>query len=98
MPLTQVDSDNNAKQVVFGTGPLGLAVMGALVDEGYTDVTAVNRSGKAEVPAGVKVIAGDAYSAEFTRQVCQDAAVVYMCAQPAYTEWPQKFPPLAIAA
>lgn len=82
--------------VIFGTGPLGLAVMRALVNKGQS-VTMVNRSGKAAVPAGVTVLAGDAYDVNFTRQATQNAAVVYQCAQPRYFEWPEKFPPLQAA-
>ncbi|MBL8058577.1 MAG: NAD-dependent epimerase/dehydratase family protein [Anaerolineales bacterium] len=80
--------------VVFGSGPLGQAAARALVKRGQA-VVLVNRSGQA--PAGldgVRVVAGDAYNLEFTRQICQGAAVVYQCAQPAYHEWAEKFPPL----
>jgi nucleoside-diphosphate-sugar epimerase len=88
-------SENNHTQVIFGTGPLGLAVMRELVRRGKS-VKMVNRSGKAPqgVPAEVNIVPGDAYSAEFTRQVCQGAGVVYQCAQPAYSEWVDKFPAL----
>jgi len=59
-------------------------------------VKMVNRSGKAPqgVPAEVSVVAGDAFSLDFTRQACQGAGVVYQCAQPQYSEWQEKFPPL----
>jgi len=59
-------------------------------------VKMVNRSGKAPqgVPAEVSVVAGDALSLDFTRQACQGAGVVYQCAQPQYSEWQEKFPPL----
>lgn len=81
-------------QVVFGTGPLGRAVMNELVQRGQT-VRLVNRSGQlAEAPAGVEVIAADAYSVEAVRRVTQGATVVYQCAQPPYTEWATRFPSL----
>ncbi|MBE0644891.1 MAG: NAD-dependent dehydratase, partial [Bacteroidetes bacterium] len=48
----------------------------------------------AEVPAGVTVLRGDASSVDSARDVTRDAAVVYQCAQPAYHQWPEKFPPL----
>jgi nucleoside-diphosphate-sugar epimerase len=79
--------------VVFGTGPLGQSAMRALVANGK-QVRMINRTGKADVPAGVEVIGGDAYNPEFIRQVTQGAAAVYQCAQPGYTQWVKEFPPL----
>ena len=81
--------------VIFGSGPLGQAVMRELVQRGK-QVRLVNRSGKAPQNgyAGVQVMAGDAYNLDFTRRACQEAAVVYQCAQPPYDEWAEKFPPL----
>jgi nucleoside-diphosphate-sugar epimerase len=79
--------------VIFGTGPLGKAVMRVLVKQGRR-VRMVNRSGKAEVPAGVEVVAGDAYNIDSTRAVTRGAAVVYQCAQPAFHDWVTKFVPL----
>jgi nucleoside-diphosphate-sugar epimerase len=85
----------NQQHVIFGTGPLGLSVMRELVRRGKP-VKMVNRSGIAPqgVPAEVSVVAGDAFSLDFTRQACQGAGVVYQCAQPHYYEWPEKFPAL----
>lgn len=79
--------------VIFGTGPLGLATMRALVGRGRR-VRMVNRRGRADVPAGVEVVRGDAHDDESTRGVCAGAAVVYQCAQPAYTAWVRQFPAL----
>ena len=42
-------SDSEGLHVVFGTGPVGLAVMDELVSEGER-VRMVNRSGRAGVP------------------------------------------------
>ena len=90
--------NKEAQHVIFGTGPLGRAVMRALLDKGgqvtADDICMVNRSGKADVPAGVRVAAGDAYDPAKTRALCEGAAVVYQCAQPAYHEWVSKFPAL----
>jgi len=84
-------------QVVFGTGPLGRAVMQELVARGRS-VRMVSRSGAmAETPAGVEVIAGDLYDPTFVRRVAQGAPAAYQCAQPHYHEWPEKFPPLQAA-
>jgi nucleoside-diphosphate-sugar epimerase len=79
--------------VVFGTGPVGLAVLDELVARGQR-VRMVNRSGKAAVPAGVEVRAGDASDPASTRDLCRGAAVVYLCVNAPYDRWPQLFPPL----
>jgi nucleoside-diphosphate-sugar epimerase len=83
---------NNELHVIFGTGPLGKAVMRELVKQGK-QVRMVNRSGKAEdLPAGVEVVKGDATNPDSTRELARNATVVYQCAQPGYTEWTTKFP------
>jgi nucleoside-diphosphate-sugar epimerase len=79
--------------VIFGTGPIGLAVMDELVRKGKS-IRMVNRSGKANVPDQVEVIQGNATDAAFTREACKGAAVIYNCTNPPYTEWIEKFPPL----
>ncbi len=83
--------------VVFGTGPLGRSVVDELVRRGQA-VRVVSRSGQmAEAPQGVELVAGDLYDAATVRKLTQGATVAYQCAQPAYHEWPQKFPPLQAA-
>lgn len=82
--------------VVFGTGPLGMAVMRELVVRGKS-VRMINRSGHADVPQGVEVVKGDAYSVAVTTAVAKGAAVAYQCAQPPYHQWPEKFPLLQSA-
>lgn len=84
---------NQEVHVIFGTGPVGLAVMDELLKRGK-QVRLVNRSGRAAAPAGVQIVAGDAADSAFTRQVCADASVVYQCLNPPYTEWVERFPPL----
>jgi nucleoside-diphosphate-sugar epimerase len=80
--------------VIFGTGPLGRSVAEELVKRGKT-VRMVNRSGKAEgLSRDIEVVAGDAYSHEFTRYITKGAEVVYQCAQPEYDQWTEKFPAL----
>lgn len=79
--------------VIFGTGPLGKAVMRELLIRNKP-VRMVNRKGKAEVPPNVEIVPCDAYNPENTRVVTAGATVVYQCAQPAYTEWAKLFPSL----
>lgn len=72
-------------QVIFGTGPLGMATMRALHRRGKR-IRVVNRSGKhpAGLPGEVEVFAGDVFKTDFTTTITQGAAVVYQCAQPTY--------------
>lgn len=79
--------------VIFGTGPVGLATATALLKRDR-HVRLVNRSGKAPAPEGAEVVAADALDADQARDAVQGASVVYGCAQPAYTRWPEDFPPL----
>lgn len=83
----------NELHVIFGTGPVGYWTMVELIRLGKR-VRMVNRSGKADVPAGVEVIAADAYDLNSTKAAVQGAAAVYQSAQPHYHEWVKKFPPL----
>jgi nucleoside-diphosphate-sugar epimerase len=81
-------------QVILGTGAIGRAIAGELVQRGKR-VRMVNRSGKmAETPAGVEVVAANLYDQRAVRELTRGAQVIYHSAQPAYNEWPQKFPPL----
>jgi len=84
--------------VIFGTGPLAQAAMRALLKRGKS-IKMVNRSGKRplDVPAEVEIVAGDAYSTDFTRSVTKGSSVVYQCAQPEYHKWVKEFPPLQAA-
>ncbi|MDH3425136.1 MAG: NAD(P)H-binding protein [Acidimicrobiia bacterium] len=83
----------NEVHVVFGTGPVGLATVDLLAAQGH-HVRAVNRSGRAEVPAGVEVRGGDATDSAFSVDAAKGAAVVYQCLNPPYTKWPELFPAL----
>jgi nucleoside-diphosphate-sugar epimerase len=82
--------------VVFGTGPVGLALVDALVAQALP-VRVVNRSGHAEVPMGVEIVAGDVSNPEFAVQAAAGAAVVYQCMNPPYHRWAELFPPLQAA-
>ena len=83
--------DPQALHVIFGTGPLGMAVMGELVRQGAR-VRMVNRHGRADVPPGVEVVQADATDPASATAVTAGASVIYQCAQPAYTEWVTHFP------
>jgi nucleoside-diphosphate-sugar epimerase len=86
---------SNQKNIIFGTGPLGLLVMQTLAEKG-AQVTLVNRKGGIEqkLPKQVEIVAGDATDSSIVHQICKEADAVFHCAMPPYTEWPDKFPPL----
>ncbi len=87
-------NDNGSLHVVFGaSGSLGNAVVRELVERGQR-VRAVNRSGRADVPAGVELISGDAMDPSSTRATCEGAAVVYNCTNVPYAQWEEKMPAL----
>lgn len=86
----------NDLHVIFGVGPVGQATARELIKLGER-VRVVNRGGKAHVPAGVEVRAGDASDPAQTRQLAEGATAVYFCVNPPYHEWAEKFPPLQAA-
>jgi nucleoside-diphosphate-sugar epimerase len=79
--------------VVFGTGPIGSAVMNELLARGH-QVRVVNRHGNINLPEGTELVQGDATNPAFTREACEEATVVYNCTNAPYTRWPELFPPL----
>src|SRR5262252_1822785 len=79
--------------VVFGTGPVGQAVIRELRARGHR-VRAVSRSGRSELGPDVEVLAGDAGDPAFANRACLGASVVYCALSPAYNQWPQLFPRL----
>jgi nucleoside-diphosphate-sugar epimerase len=79
--------------VIFGSGPIGRAVMSELLARGCR-VRIVNRQASSSVPEGVELAHGDATNPQYTREVCEGATVVYDCTNPPYTKWPEMFPPL----
>jgi nucleoside-diphosphate-sugar epimerase len=91
-------NSNTQTHVIFGTGPVGLAIMDALISQGQTP-RMVNRRGirPADMPASVELVSGDVSDPAFTRQAAQGASHIYNATNPEYTEWLQKFPPLQAA-
>ena len=78
--------DTNAPlAVVIGTGPLGLAVVHALLANG-TRVRVVNHSGKADVAGNVEVMGGDIGDLAFARAVGRAAQSIFLCAKPPYLQ------------
>jgi nucleoside-diphosphate-sugar epimerase len=82
-----------AENVIFGTGPLGLAVARRLVSSGKA-VRLVSRSGKAQGPPGAEVFAADATDPLAARRACEGATVVFHCATNSYGQWDKVLPPI----
>jgi nucleoside-diphosphate-sugar epimerase len=78
--------------VVFGaTGAIGGAVVTELVRAG-SHVRAVSRSGHA--PDGAQGVVADASDRAQAARAAAGASVIYHCASPPYTRWPELFPEL----
>jgi nucleoside-diphosphate-sugar epimerase len=83
--------------VVLGAaGGTGSAVVRELAARGLR-VRAVTRGGTGDVPEGVEQAAADLGTSEGSRRACRGASLVYYCAQPNYTKWPELFPPMTRA-
>jgi nucleoside-diphosphate-sugar epimerase len=83
---------NSDLHVVLGaSGGAGSAIARALHEAGLP-TRAVNRSGSADVPDGVELVAADITDTAGAERAVAGAAVVYMAAQPAYHRWPEEFP------
>jgi nucleoside-diphosphate-sugar epimerase len=86
---------SNNLHVIFGTGPVGMAIMDELVRQ-ELPVRMVNRSGKTAepLPAGVELVNGDAADHTFAIKVAAGAAVLYNALNPPYSKWVELFPGL----
>ncbi|HWH01725.1 MAG TPA: NAD-dependent epimerase/dehydratase family protein [Pilimelia sp.] len=80
--------------VVVGAGPVGSAVAALLAARGARVRVVTRRGGGPEHP-GVERVAADAADPVRLRELTAGAAVLYNCANPAYTRWPTDWPPLA---
>ena len=83
---------NRSLHVVFGaTGAIGSAAVGELLRRGHS-VRAVSRRGQA--PEGAQGMAADASDPAQPADAAAGATVIYHCASPPYTKWPELFPAL----
>jgi nucleoside-diphosphate-sugar epimerase len=85
----------NELHVVYGSGPVGTAVVETLLEQGKR-VRVVTRSGvRKHLPAQAEAMRGDATDPADARRACQGATHVYNCTNPTdYQHWPEQFPPL----
>jgi nucleoside-diphosphate-sugar epimerase len=91
-----VMSSGDGLHVVVGTGPLGLAIVRRLVRNGER-VRAVNRSGQAELPKRVELVAADASEGSSLAQALAGGTILYHCASTPYHTWPKTLPPIMAA-
>jgi len=83
---------DDSVHVVFGaTGAIGSTVVTELVHAGR-DVRAVSRGGQA--PDGAQGVAADVSDPAQAARAAAGASVIYHCASPPYTRWPELFPAL----
>ena len=88
-------SEASPLDVVLGTGALGRAVADELLGRGRR-VRLVNRSGRLVAPPpGALLRAADLTDAASAQAACAEAGTVYLCANVPYTDWREKWPPLA---
>lgn len=79
--------------VVLGAGPVGRALVKVLLEQGRA-VRMVTRSGRADVPGGVEVVAADVSRIEDAAGACEGAGIVYGCVGMTYESWPELWPAL----
>jgi nucleoside-diphosphate-sugar epimerase len=85
-------TSNSDLHVVLGaSGGAGNAIARALHEAGIP-TRAVNRSGSADLPDGIELVAADITDPAGAARAVAGAAVVYMAAQPPYHRWPEEFP------
>lgn len=82
-----------AQHVVLGAGAIGSTIAEQLVAAGEP-VRLVSRSGRPTV-AGAETFAADLTDPAAVRAATTGARVAYFACQPAYSNWPKGFPPLA---
>ena len=80
--------------VVFGAGPLGLAVTKQLRAQGLSArlATRTGRPGATSETGGVEWVRADAADPASAAAVCAGATVVYHCAGAPYNRWPELLP------
>jgi nucleoside-diphosphate-sugar epimerase len=79
--------------VVLGGGPVGTAIARQLAESGEV-VRVVTRTGRNPGIPGVTFFPADITEPAAVRGATEGATSVYFAAQPAYTNWPNGFPPL----
>ena len=81
------------RHVIFGTGPVGAALVHALEQSGRSVISVpVNEYGSD--PYGIAIMRGDPTDIEFVLRACSGAEVIYSCLNGPSNEWKSIFPPV----
>jgi nucleoside-diphosphate-sugar epimerase len=87
----------DARHVVVGAGPVGMATAELLVQQGH-EVVVVSRSGAGPELSGARREAADVADVGRLVELSTGAAALYNCVNPpSYTVWPTFWPPVAAA-
>lgn len=84
-------NESDLHVVLGASGGAGNAIARALDAAGHP-TRGVNRSGSADLPKGIEVMAADITTTAGVAMALDGAHVVYMAAQPRYHRWAQEFP------
>ena len=87
---------SSTQYVVVGSGTIGSAVVRLLIARGDR-VRVVTRSGSGPEHPAVERVALDAADGAGLARVCEQAAALFNCANPAYHRWASDWPPIAEA-
>jgi nucleoside-diphosphate-sugar epimerase len=90
--LANEESPMNS-HIIFGAGPVGHATATELLARGE-QVTVVTRSGKGEMPSGVRRVQADAANAADVINATKGATTIYNCVNPEYANWTTDWPPI----
>jgi nucleoside-diphosphate-sugar epimerase len=82
-----------SNHVVVGSGPIGSTIARLLAERGEL-VRMVTRSGGGPAHPLIERVAADASDARRLTELSQDAATIYNCANPKYTEWEKLWFPM----
>ncbi len=84
---------NSDLHAVVGTGPVGSAVIDALLARGLP-VRAVGRRALRDPKPGIELVEADVTNHDDARRALAGASVVYHAASAPYAHWPKLLPPL----
>ena len=85
----------NARHVVVGAGPVGLATARELAAQGH-EVVLVSRSGRGPEVQGAERVAADVSDGARLSELAEGATAIYNCVNPpSYDVWPTFWPPVA---
>ncbi|GGK96432.1 NAD-dependent epimerase/dehydratase family protein [Mangrovihabitans endophyticus] len=85
-----------SKHLVVGSGPVGSTIARLLADRGES-VRVVTRSGGGPEHPLIERTAADAADAHRLTELAEGAEVLYNCANPPYTDWEKRWPPMNAA-